>query len=157
MWPVMSYLSQNNILNVRWKLIKYKLFLGRLQRTADLARGHVGPRDPAFSRILETASWSFRYLYCHFADTIPNSAQVHRYGPGFADNKDSLQSNTSCRSSKRCVCGGALEWFSVGNFFRTYFGWNLIKFSVQTNKLYLSLQGNIHVRQNIWGKTQSNT
>lgn len=97
------------------------------------------------------ALWSFCYLYCHFADTIPNSAQVHRYGPGFADNKDSLQSNTSCRSSKGAA---APQWFSAGNFSKTCFEWNLIKFSVQTNKLYSSLQANIHGGQNIWGKTQ---
>lgn len=71
-----------------------------LEPSAVLERGQVGPMDPTFSRISDRAFWSFCYLYCHFADTIPNSAQVHRYGPGFADSEDALQSNTSYRSSQ---------------------------------------------------------
>lgn len=56
--------------------------------------------------------------------TIPNSAQVHRYGPGFADSKDSLTKQYQLQ-----LTGG---WFSndlVSETFSNLFWGNSIKFS----------------------------
>lgn len=81
----------------------------------------AGPRQFSADSLQNLASQkSLCYLYCHFADTIPNSAQVHRLGgPGFVDNKDSLQSNTGAGELQSEATAGraALERFSVGNFF----------------------------------------
>lgn len=81
----------------------------------------TGPRRFSADSLQNLASRkSLCYLYCHFADTIPNSAQVHRLGaPGFVDNKDSLQSNTGAGELQSEATAGraALERFSVGNFF----------------------------------------
>lgn len=78
---------------------------------------NLGPWNLLSAESWGRAFWSFCYLYCHFADTIPNSAQVHRYGPRFADSKDSLQSNTSYTSSQ----GDGSLMISYRKLFQTYF------------------------------------
>lgn len=111
-------------------------FLGALWRIAVLVRGRVRPADFTFRTLLDWAVWSSCNLYCHFADTIPSSAQVHRYRPGFADKKDSLQSDTNERSSGG---DGSLMIYRFQLLSLTYFGET--GFQLQ-NKF-------LHVRQDI--------
>lgn len=69
---------KHHILKTEWQLIKWETWTLAPLENSPLPLKVV---LPGLCTIQPPAK-SLCYLYCHFADTIPNSAQVHKLGVG---------------------------------------------------------------------------
>ena len=152
----MSYLSQNNILNVinfneNWSNANYSTRLGSLRGFGTRPGGAHGSHFSAESRM--ELSEAFVIFIVILLTQFPTQ---HRYTDAAPDLRIARMPYKAIRAAGVHGGGGSLTIYYRKLFSSLFLG-NSINSSIRANKLNLSQQGNIHVKHNICSKTQSNT